>query len=84
VPFKIRYKAEVLEGFEPWAKISNVLRDTDVVVVVTSHISHDNMWRVKKEITDIPVIYSEFDGANRILEKVIAAENNWKEVRTAR
>jgi len=55
-----------------------------VVVVVTSHISHDNMWRVKKEITDIPVIYSEFDGANRILEKVIAAENNWKEVRTAR
>jgi len=41
----------VLEGFETWAKISNVLRDTDVVVVVTSHISHDNMWRVKKEIT---------------------------------
>jgi len=81
---KFGYKAEVLEGFEPWAKISNVLRDTDVVVVVTSHISHDNMWRVKKEITDIPVIYSEFDGANRILEKVIAAENNWKEVRTAR
>jgi len=28
---KFGYKAEVLEGFEPWAKISNVLRDTDVV-----------------------------------------------------
>ncbi|HOM02825.1 MAG TPA: DUF2325 domain-containing protein [Acetivibrio sp.] len=81
---KFGYKAEVLEGFEPWAKISNELRDTDVVVVVTSHISHDNMWRVKKEITDIPVVYSEFDGANRILEQVIAAENSWKEIRTAR
>lgn len=81
---KFGYKTEVLEGFEPWAKISNELRDTDVVVVVTSHISHDNMWRVKKEITDIPVVYSEFDGANRILEQVLAAENISKEVRTAR
>jgi len=38
----------------------------------------------KKGNNGYSCIYSEFDGANRILEKVIAAENNWKEVRTAR
>ena len=71
---KFGYRAEVLEGFEPWAKISTELKETDIVVVVTSHVSHDNMWRAKKEIEDIPVIYSEFDGANRILEQVLAIE----------
>lgn len=69
---KFGYKAEVIEGFEPWTKINTEIKETDIVVVITSHISHDNMWRVKKEITDIPVIYSEFDGANRILEQVLA------------
>lgn len=81
---KFGYKTEVLEGFEPWAKISNEMKDTDIVVVVTSHISHDNMWRIKKEITDIPVVYSEFDGANRILEQVLASENNREDFSTAR
>ncbi len=73
---KYGFKAEVLEGFESWAKISSELKESDIVVVITSHISHDNMWKIKKEITDIPVIYSEFDGANRILEQVLALEQD--------
>ena len=68
------YRAEVIEGYESWAKISACIKDADIVVVVTSHISHDNMWRIKKEVTAIPVIYSEHDGANRILEEIIRTE----------
>lgn len=75
---KYGYKAEVLEGFDPWAKINSLLKETDIVVVIISHVSHDNMWRIKKEIIDIPVIYSEFDGANRILEQVIAQDQEEK------
>lgn len=71
---KYGYKAEVLEGFEPWTRINSELKETDVVVVITSHMSHDNMWRIKKEVNDIPVIYSEFDGANRILEQILNQE----------
>lgn len=71
---KYGYKAEVLEGFEPWTRINSELKETDIVVVITSHISHDNMWRIKKEVNDIPVIYSEYDGANRILEQILNRE----------
>lgn len=71
---KYGYKAEVLEGFEPWTRINSELKETDIVVVITSHISHDNMWRIKKEVNDIPVIYSEYDRANRILEQILNRE----------
>lgn len=63
---KCGYLARVLEGYEPWAKIKALMKGVDIIVVVTSHVSHENMYRIKKEVTDIPVIYSEFDGANRI------------------
>lgn len=80
---KFGYKAEVLEGFEPWSKINTALKDMDAVVVVTSHISHDNMWRIKKEVLDIPVIYSSFDGANRILEQLLAMEQETQDEKVA-
>lgn len=67
---KYGYRAEVIEGFEPWSKILNPLKDSDIVIVITNHISHDNMWRVKRDISNIPVIYSEYDGVNRILEQI--------------
>jgi len=73
---KYGYKTEVLEGFEPWARINSELKEMDIIVVITSHISHDNMWRIKKEINGTPVIYSEFDGANRILEQILSLEQN--------
>ena len=41
-----------------------------MAVVIINHISHDNMWRVKRDINNIPVIYSEYDGVNRILEQI--------------
>lgn len=67
---KYGYRAEVIEGFEPWSKILNSLKSSDMVVVITNHISHDNMWRVKRDIHNLPVIYSEYDGVNRILEQI--------------
>ena len=54
----------------PWSKILNSLKSSDMVVVITNHISHDNMWRVKRDIHNLPVIYSEYDGVNRILEQI--------------
>ncbi|HBN85003.1 MAG TPA: hypothetical protein DDZ89_14305 [Clostridiales bacterium] len=68
---KCGYYANVLEGYEPWAKIKTMMRGVDIIVVVTSHISHENMQRIKKEVNDIPVIYSEFDGANRVQTQIL-------------
>ena len=73
----------MLEGFEPWSKINTALKDMDAVVVITSHISHDNMWRIKKEVLDIPVIYSSFDGANRILEQLLTMEQEAQDEKVA-
>lgn len=70
------YKTEIIDGYSAWSKIKAYSKDKDYVVIITSFISHDNMWKVKEDILNIPVIYSEFDGANRIVEKLINADNN--------
>ncbi len=71
---KFGYKADVLEGYEAWPKINSRIKDTDIIVIITDHISHNNMWRVKEYVTDIPVVYSEFNGVNRILQQIIDME----------
>ncbi|MGM9973095.1 MAG: hypothetical protein ACI33K_03505 [Clostridiaceae bacterium] len=60
------YEAEVVDGFDSFNKISLKLKDIDCIIVISNHISHDNMWRLKDG--QIPVIYPASDGANRILE----------------
>jgi hypothetical protein len=72
--YKKGYRAEVIDGYEPWAKIKSALKDKDCVVLVTEYVSHDNMWRIKDENLDIPVIYSPYDGANRIAEQIEALD----------
>lgn len=73
---KYGYKAMIVEGYESWSKINSELRNTDLIVVITSFVSHDTMWRIKKDVTGIPIIYSEYDGANRILECVLEKEGH--------
>lgn len=70
--FKNGYRAQVIDGYEPWSRIRSSLKDKDAVVVVSEFISHDNMWRLKDEGLDIPLLFPEHDGANRILEEVEA------------
>lgn len=70
--FKNGYRAEVIDGYEPWNRIRSSLKDKDAVVVVSDFISHDNMFRLKDEGLDIPLLFPEYDGANRILEEVEA------------
>ncbi len=71
---KYGYKAIIFEGYESWSKINSEFRNADLIVIVPNFISHDNMWRIKKDVTDIPIIYSEHDGANRILETILELE----------
>ncbi|WCK57597.1 DUF2325 domain-containing protein (plasmid) [Aneurinibacillus sp. Ricciae_BoGa-3] len=62
-------RANVIDGYLSWGKIKSALKEKDAVLVVTEFVSHDNMWRIKEEPLDVPVIYSEFEGANRLLEQ---------------
>lgn len=73
---KYGYKTVIVEGYESWSRINSELRKSDLIVVIPSYVSHDNMWRIKKDVTDIPVIFSEYDGANRILECVLEKEEH--------
>lgn len=73
---KYGYKAMIVEGYESWSKINSELRNADLIVVITSFVSHDTMWRIKKDVADIPIIYCEHDGANRILECVLEKEGH--------
>ncbi len=70
------YEAKVINGFESWPKVIQQVKDVDMVVVITNHISHDNMYKIKEEISDTPVIYSKYDGANRIAEDI---DSYWEE-----
>ena len=70
--FKNGYRAEVIDGYDPWNRIRSSLKDKDAVVVVSDFISHDNMYRLKDEGLDVPLLFPEHDGANRILEEVEA------------
>lgn len=70
--YKRGYRAEVIDGYEPWVKIKSALKDKDCVVVVTEYVSHDNAGRIKEENLDIPIIFSRYDGANRIAEQIEA------------
>lgn len=70
--YKKGYRAQVIDGFEPWSRIRSSLKDKDAVVVVSDFISHDNMYRLKEEGLGIPLLFPEHDGANRILEEVHA------------
>lgn len=69
------YKANIVDGHDSWNKISSYLKDVDAIVLVTEYISHDNMWRIKDNIKDIPIIYAKYSGANRIIEQIQSLEN---------
>ncbi|MDF2880033.1 MAG: hypothetical protein K0R54_590 [Clostridiaceae bacterium] len=78
---KAGYKADVIEGNEPWSKIYPIIKSADIVVVSTEHISHSNMFKIKENILDKIVIYAKYDGANRILEEIQLIEE--KEVQSS-
>lgn len=71
------YQAEVIDGYSSWSRVQKSIKDISIIVVVINYVSHDNMWQIKDNIKDIPVIYSETDGANRIIELI---ENNYADV----
>lgn len=69
--FKEGIDVEVIEGFDSWGKIASSIKESNYVIIVLNHVSHDNMWRIKRSTPEIPVIYSEYDGANRLVELII-------------
>lgn len=75
--FKEGIDVEVIEGFDSWGKIAASIKESNYVIIVLNHVSHDNMWRIKRSTPEIPVIYSEYDGANRLVELI--AQQNTKE-----
>ncbi len=51
----------------------SVLRESDILVVLTQHISHSCMWSIKEFANqhDLPVIYSRHTNINIILNQVL-------------
>lgn len=64
------YRTEVIDGYESWSKINIALKKKDIIVVITEFVSHSNMWKLKDAGLDIPIIYPENDGANRVADEV--------------
>ncbi|QUH21790.1 DUF2325 domain-containing protein [Alkaliphilus sp. B6464] len=75
---KYGYRAEVIEGYESWARISTLIREADIIVVVVNYVSHDNQEKIKKEFIDMPKIFAEYDGANRIAAELTELEEKNK------
>jgi len=63
--------AEVVDGFESWHKIAKAARESDIIVVLTDHLPHKNYYRLKAEFADKKIIYSDLEGASRIIDKVL-------------
>lgn len=64
------HKAVFADGYDSWLNIKREIREANIIVVITRFVSHENMGKIKEEISDKQVIYSEYDGANRIAEEV--------------
>lgn len=64
------YKAEVIDGYSPWSKVQKMIKDVDMVVIIVNYVSHENMWLIKENVKDIPVIYPDSDGAKRIIDEI--------------
>jgi hypothetical protein len=64
------YQAEIVDGYYSWSRIQKSMKDIDIVVVIINNVSHENMWLIKDNIKEIPVIYSDSDGASRIIEQI--------------
>lgn len=62
------YNAEIVDGFDTWKKVYREIKDKDLVILTIGFVSHENMFEIKK--TDIPTMFSEFDGANMLIKQV--------------
>lgn len=69
------FKANVVEGFISYNKISQQLKDNDYIICVTTCCSHDNMWKLKENVKD-NIIFTKNDGANRLVEELMNKINN--------
>lgn len=62
------YSADVIDGYEPWNRVAREMKNKDLVILTTDFVSHENMFEIKK--TNQATIFSDFDGANRLVEQV--------------
>lgn len=62
------YSVEVVDGYEPWNRVLREMKNKDLVILTIDFVSHENMFEIKK--TDKPTIFSDYDGANRLVEQV--------------
>jgi Uncharacterized protein conserved in bacteria (DUF2325). len=62
------YNADVIDGYEPWNRVLREIKNKDLVILTTDFVSHENMFEIKK--TNQATIFSDFDGANRLVEQV--------------
>ena len=65
---KVGYDVTVIDGFESWSKILKETKDVDKILVISNHVSHDNMYKLKGNLNDKDIIYPKGDGANRLIE----------------
>ncbi len=68
------YIMKFVDGYDSWINIKHETKGADIIVVITEFISHKNMGKVKEEITGAKIIYSQYEGANRVVDAVLKAE----------
>jgi len=61
----------VVDGLDPWHKISKAANGADYIVYVTDYANHSVYNKIKNTYDSDSVIYAGHGGANRILEQVM-------------
>ena len=60
---------DLLDGFTSFNRIKLDVKSYDLIVVMPSFCSHDNMWQVKENYSNS--IFPDSDGANRLVEYIL-------------
>lgn len=62
------FEVAVVDGVEAWHKIAKSARMSDYIIYVTEHGSHANYYKFKSEFADKTILYTNYGGANRVVE----------------
>lgn len=64
-------KLNFVDGHLSYSKVYQVIKGASKIIICTTGVSHGNMWRIKEDFSDVNVIYTDNDGANRLYEEYL-------------
>lgn len=66
---KCNINVEVIDGYEPEYKVLSSCKGKDLIIVPTTHVSHDNMKKVRLEFNNS--VFPQYHASNRLCELAI-------------